>query len=62
MDIEIDKVQTSCGFGVPLLDFKGERDMLTKWSEGKGDDGIHEYWKEKNAISLDGKPTGIPNT
>jgi hypothetical protein len=60
IEITTEKVQTSCGFGVPLLDFKGERDMLTKWSESKGDNGIHDYWKEKNAISLDGKPTGIP--
>ena len=60
IEITTDKVQTSCGFGVPLMDFQGERDMLTKWSDSKGDDGIHDYWKEKNSTSLDGKPTGIP--
>jgi hypothetical protein len=60
IDIKIDKVQTSCGFGVPLMKFEDERNMLTKWSDGKGDNGIRDYWKEKNAISLDGKPTGIP--
>ena len=60
IDITVDQVQTSCGFGVPLLDFKGERDMLTKWSDSKGPEGIYDYWKEKNAVSLDGKPTGIP--
>ena len=60
VDVTVDKVQTSCGFGVPLLEFKAERDMLTKWSDSKGPEGIYDYWQEKNAVSLDGKPTGIP--
>ena len=52
-------IQTSCGFGVPLYDYVGERDQMDKWAENKGEDGIKEYWEEKNQVSLDGKPTGI---
>ena len=58
-DIAVDLAQTSCGFQVPFYEFKGDRDTLTKWADGKGRDGIRQYWREKNARSLDGKPTGI---
>ena len=57
--LNIDSVQTSCGFAVPLLDFKEERTQLKTWSEQKGEDGIKEYWKNRNSISLDGKDTQI---
>ena len=58
-DIEVEMVQTSCGYQVPYFEHKGERDTLDKWSEKKGRDGVREYWLEKNTLSLDGKPTGI---
>ncbi len=32
---EIDLVQTSCGFGVPLMDFVGHRPVLDQWTEAK---------------------------
>lgn len=57
--LNIEMVQTSCGFGVPLMDFVSERETLELWAENKGEDGIIDYWKEKNTISLDGEPTGI---
>lgn len=53
--LDIDLVQTSCGFGVPLFDFKGDRQTLNKWAVNKGDDGLKEYIRSKNSISLDGK-------
>ena len=59
IDIKVEMVQTSCGMSVPYLDFKEERRHLEYWADDKGDDGIKEYWKEKNTLSLDGKPTGI---
>lgn len=59
IDIEIEMIQTSCGFGVPIFDYVGQRDQLTKWADYKGEEGIKDYWKEKNQVSLDGKPTGI---
>ena len=58
-DITVDLVQTSCGFQVPFYEYKGERDLLTKWSEKKGHEGIRQYWLEKNKLSLDGKQTGM---
>lgn len=61
IDIDVEMVQHSCGFGVPLYDYKGERNTLIEWAEKKGDAGIEEYQKEKNSISIDGKSTGIPS-
>ncbi|MGB5942712.1 MAG: pyridoxamine 5'-phosphate oxidase family protein [Leeuwenhoekiella sp.] len=58
--VKVDLVQTSCGFAVPFMGYQGERDTLNTWAEKKGEDGIHDYWEEKNVKTLDGKPTGIP--
>lgn len=57
--VEIESVQTSCGFGVPLLDYRGERADLLQWSEKKGEEGVRRYQQEKNRTSIDGKPTGL---
>ncbi len=59
-DMQVDLVQTSCGFAVPFFDYQGERDKLQKWIEKKGEQGIEEYWQEKNSVSLDGKPIKTP--
>lgn len=55
----IESVQTSCGFGVPFYDFQGERDTLRRWAENKGGDGIAEYQRNRNRVSIDGLPTGL---
>ncbi|OOQ61138.1 pyridoxamine 5'-phosphate oxidase family protein [Mucilaginibacter pedocola] len=55
----VDIVQTSCGYGVPFYDYKGERDQAIKWAENKGEEGIEKYQAEKNRISLDGLPTAM---
>ncbi|HEX3891316.1 MAG TPA: pyridoxamine 5'-phosphate oxidase family protein [Terracidiphilus sp.] len=57
--LHVDLVQTSCGYGVPMFDFAGERATLRRWAEAKGDDGIAQYWQAKNVQSLDGLATGI---
>ena len=58
-DLTVDLVQTSCGMGVPFYDYAGERGQLINWAEKKGQDGVKAYWKEKNQLSIDGKPTHI---
>ncbi len=50
----IDRVQTSCGFGVPRYAYVEQRDTLVRWAEAKGEDGLEEYRALKNARSLDG--------
>jgi Pyridoxamine 5'-phosphate oxidase len=51
---DIDRVQTSCGFGVPLFEHQGDRSVLTDWAEKKGEAGMAAYQQEKNRISIDG--------
>ena len=58
-ELKIYMIQTSCGFAVPLFDLRGERDTLKKWANVKGDEGISQYWADRNQTSLDGKPTNI---
>lgn len=54
---DIMKVQTSCGFGVPIYDFVAERKTHFDWAEVKGEHGLETYKKEKNKFSIDGLPT-----
>ncbi len=51
---DITRVQTSCGFGVPLYEYQGERDHLPKWVEKKGRSGIQAYFQAHNRASIDG--------
>lgn len=55
----IDLVHSSCGYGVPLFTFQGEREQLVRWAEKKGEEGIQTYWRENNQTSIDGLPTHI---
>jgi predicted pyridoxine 5'-phosphate oxidase superfamily flavin-nucleotide-binding protein len=57
--VDVERVQTSCGFGVPLYEFQGQREMLIDWAKKKGADGIAKYQREKNAASIDGLPTTL---
>jgi Pyridoxamine 5'-phosphate oxidase len=59
--LAIDLVQTSCGTGVPVMQLAGQRgpSELLPFYEEMGPDGVRDYWKRRNALSLDGKPTGF---
>lgn len=57
--LEIETVQNSCGYSVPYYEYKGDREILKEWSQKKGKEGVQEYWKKKNQVSIDGLPTGI---
>ena len=59
MKLKFDLVQTSCGYGVPLFEYKGERTAIEKWHDNRGPDGIQSYCEEKNLSSMDGLPTGL---
>jgi hypothetical protein len=52
---EITRVSTSCGFGVPFMEYVGQRDTLIRWAEAKGE-ALPRYREEKNAQSIDGLP------
>ncbi len=56
IEVDVERVTTSCGYAVPLMDLVDDRDRLIAWAEKKGDDGIVEYWASKNRESIDGLP------
>jgi hypothetical protein len=55
----IDLVQTSCGFGVPQYQYVGHRDVHFAWAAQKGEEGLQEYVRKNNLVSLDGLPTDV---
>lgn len=57
--LAVESAQTSCGMGVPLYDYAGERGSLIDWAEQKGESGLHDYWQAKNQVSIDGLPTHL---
>lgn len=59
IDMRVEQVQTSCGYGVPQMRMTGERDTLIRWAEDRGPEGLRRYWDERNRTSIDGLPTGI---
>jgi len=53
--IDVDRVSTSCGYSVPLMDFRAERAVLDKYWDRKADE-LLDYRSEHNSRSLDGLP------
>jgi hypothetical protein len=54
--VTLTRISDSCGWGVPRMDFSGNRDALDKWSEKQGLQGLRDYRSKKNAASIDGLP------
>lgn len=59
IEMNVDLVQTSCGFAVPYMDFNEERTILNSWAKKQGKEGIETYWSTKNIESIDGFETKI---
>ncbi len=58
--IDVERIADSCGYGVPLMSYEGERPHMRAWAEKKlrvgGPEAIEAYKAEKNAASIDGIP------
>jgi predicted pyridoxine 5'-phosphate oxidase superfamily flavin-nucleotide-binding protein len=54
--VEVARVADACGWGVPLMDFVQDRDVMRPWAEKKGQESLVEYRTQKNTFSLDGLP------
>ena len=54
--VDVECIRDSCGYGVPLYEFRSERDSLPNWILAKSEGELREYRLEKNAHSLDGLP------
>lgn len=57
--LDIAQVQTSCGFGVPMYEFKHRRTNMAEWVAQKGTAGLIKYQREHNQESIDGLPTKL---
>jgi hypothetical protein len=56
IQVRVERASDSCGYGVPLFEYRRERSALGAWAEKKGPDGVRRYQEEKNAASIDGLP------
>jgi hypothetical protein len=54
--LAIERVQTSCGYGVPIMELVGQRPTMSEWAERQGPEGIVEYQGRKNQRSIDDLP------
>jgi hypothetical protein len=54
--VHLTRVADSCGYGVPRLEFVGDRDQLGEWARRKGPEGVRRYERDHNAASIDGLP------
>jgi hypothetical protein len=54
--VQLTRISDSCGFGVPMYEFRGERSQLKEWAERKGEASLVNYRQEKNSRSIDGLP------
>jgi predicted pyridoxine 5'-phosphate oxidase superfamily flavin-nucleotide-binding protein len=53
--VEVERIADSCGYSVPLFEYKGDRDQLQRWANKKQRDGkLDDYHREKNRASIDG--------
>lgn len=62
VQLDVERVQTSCGYAVPLMDYREERPNFIRWAENKGETGLETYRRENNVASIDGFPTGWPES
>ena len=54
--VQLTRIAESCGFGVPLFDYGGDRDSLENTLSHKALDEVEAYFDEVNATSIDGLP------
>jgi hypothetical protein len=65
--VDVQRVADSCGYGVPLMSYDGQRPHMDAWAAKKvrsgGAQALADYQREKNARSIDGLPAidpGVP--
>ena len=58
--VHVNRVSDSCGYGVPLMSYEGQREHHAKSSAKRvrtmGADGYQEFARERNSESIDGLP------
>jgi len=54
--VTLNRISDSCGYAVPLFNYSAPRDVLDRWTESKGAEGLVAYRAQKNRESIDGLP------
>lgn len=58
--VHVDRIADSCGYGVPLMSYEGERPHYAAWAQKKvragGPDALARYQEEHNLETIDGLP------
>jgi hypothetical protein len=58
--VEVTRVADSCGYGVPLMSYEGQRVHAEAWAAKRvrthGAEAMRDYSAENNAVSIDGLP------
>lgn len=51
--VRLNRISDSCGYGVPLYEFRGHRSQLEDWAVHKGEAFLVEYRTQYNSRSID---------
>lgn len=54
--VEVDDISDSCGYGVPLYRYEGERTQYDQWTRKLGEQGLDTWQEKNNRESIDGLP------
>lgn len=54
--IDLSRISDSCGYSVPLMDFREDRDILDRSQERRDESYIRDYQRLHNTMSIDGLP------
>jgi hypothetical protein len=54
--VSLERIADSCGYGIPLYNYEGERNQLLDWANRKGARGLVDYRAANNQASIDGMP------
>jgi len=54
--VHLERIADSCGYGVPLMEVVGRRPQRERWLASKGEQGVRDYVRERNTVSIDGLP------
>jgi len=52
--VDVERVSDSCGFAVPLMDLREDRDLLDRHADKHDEEYFDSYWQTRNATSIDG--------
>ncbi|OAI47141.1 pyridoxamine 5'-phosphate oxidase [Planctomycetaceae bacterium SCGC AG-212-F19] len=57
--LDIESIMTTCGFAVPLFEYKAQRELLPEFTCKMGEERMDAYRHERNQTSIDGLPTHL---